>query len=152
MYGLVFPGPRWSCRVCGKTLQVLPGVLPRALSWKFQGNFFVRSRHCVSRRVALSHSSPRAPHVFSIFFYQSVSLCRSPAHSEDPCRRPDFWEKKSSFSSGFAVTRITPLRLRTACARHGSLSRGVLHGAHHTFCDCTHHCSPCGSKKKSAIS
>ena len=135
-------------------MQVLPGVLPRALSWKFQGNFFVRSRHCVSRRVALSHSSPRAPHVFSTFFYQSVSLRRSPARSQDPCRRPEFW--KNSFSSGFAVARVTPLRLRTAWPHVGakrtsetfsSLSRGVLHGARHTFCDCTHHCSPCGSKK-----
>ena len=90
---------------------------------------------------------------FSIFFYQSVSLRRSPARSQDPCRRP---ELEKSFSSGFAVTRVTPLRLRTAWPHVGakrtsetfsSLSRGVLHGARHTFCDCTHHCSPCGSKK-----
>ena len=92
----------------------------------------------VSLVVSLCLTLPLAlPMFFSIFFYQSVSLRRSPAHSEDPCRRPDFWgKKKSSFSSGFAVTRVTPLRLRTAWPHVGAKRKSEILIAlyHAAFC------------------
>ena len=71
-----FSGPQvilqvYRGEVAGPARYFAPGAF-----LEISGNFFVRSRHCVSRRVALSHSSPRAPHVFSICF---LSVCISPS-------------------------------------------------------------------------